>query len=100
MVNDDDLTSFEEACNKVDAEGARRSELDEVARLAKPPKLEYDRQREEAAARLRVRVPTLDKAVAEKRSAVAAFLFPAVRHPHHIPTHHGLPRAAARPSAS
>jgi hypothetical protein len=68
-VIDDDLTSFEEACNKVDAEEARRSEPDEVARLAKLSKLEYDRQREEAAAHLGVRVATLDKAVREKRSA-------------------------------
>jgi hypothetical protein len=69
MVIDDDLTSFEEACNKADAEEARRLEVDELARLAKLPKLEYDRQRDEAAARLGVRVPTLDKAVRERRSA-------------------------------
>src|SRR5262249_4177105 len=63
MVIDDDLTSFEKACNKADAEEARRFEVDEVSRLAKLPKLEYDRQRENAAAYLGVRVGTLDKEV-------------------------------------
>jgi putative DNA primase/helicase len=61
--------TFQDACALADAEEARRSELDEVARLAKLSKLEYDRQREEAAAHLGVRVATLDKAVREKRSA-------------------------------
>jgi len=61
--------TFQDACILADAEEARRSELDEVARLAKLSKLEYDRQREEAAAHLGVRVATLDKAVREKRSA-------------------------------
>src|SRR5215469_4500775 len=61
--------TFQDACILADAEEARRSELDEVARLAKLSKLEYDRQRDEAAARLGVRVATLDKAVRERRSA-------------------------------
>jgi hypothetical protein len=61
--------AFQDACTLADAEEARRSELDEVARLAKLSKLEYDRRREEAAAHLGVRVATLDKAVREKRSA-------------------------------
>jgi len=61
--------TFQDACILADAEEARQSELDEVARLAKLSKLEYDRQREEAAAHLGVRVATLDKAVREKRSA-------------------------------
>ena len=69
MVNDHDLSSFKQACTLADAEEARLSEPDEVARLAKLSKLEYDRQREEAAAHLGVRVVTLDKAVREKRSA-------------------------------
>src|SRR5262245_28847255 len=64
-----DLTSFEEACTKADAEEARRFGDDEVARLAKLPKLEYDRQREEAAARLGVRVATLDNVVRDKRAS-------------------------------
>jgi hypothetical protein len=61
--------TFQDACTLADAEEARRSELDEVARLAKLSKLEYDRQREEAAAHLGVRVATLDKVVQVKRSA-------------------------------
>jgi putative DNA primase/helicase len=66
---------FEEACVRADAEARRRrncgdnhSEPDEVARLAKLPKLEYDRQREDAAKLLGVRVATLDKVVREKWS--------------------------------
>jgi len=47
-------------------EEARAAEPKEVARLATLSKLEYDRQREEAAAHLGVRVATLDKAVREK----------------------------------
>jgi putative DNA primase/helicase len=62
-------SAFEEACARADAEEARQSEPDEVARLAKLSTLEYDHQREEAAAHLGVRVATLDKAVREKRSA-------------------------------
>jgi hypothetical protein len=69
MVMDHDLTSFEEACTKADAEEARRFEVDEVARLAKLPKLEYDRQREDAAERLGVRVATLDNVVRDKQAA-------------------------------
>jgi putative DNA primase/helicase len=61
--------TFQDACTLADAEEARRSELDEVARLAKLSKLEYDRQREEAAAYLGVRIATLDQAVRQKRSA-------------------------------
>src|SRR5262249_44144575 len=41
----------------------------EIERLAKLPKLEYDRQREDAAARLRVRVATLDKVICDKRAS-------------------------------
>jgi putative DNA primase/helicase len=41
----------------------------EIERLAKLPKLEYDRQRKDAAARLRVRVPTLDNEVRHKRAS-------------------------------
>jgi putative DNA primase/helicase len=69
MVIDDDLTSFEEACTKADAEEARQSESEEVARLAKLPRLEYDRQRVDAAAYLGVRAPTLDKVVSAVRAA-------------------------------
>lgn len=60
--------TFQDACTLADAEEARRSELDEVARLARLSTLEYDRQREEAAKRLGVRVGTLDKAVWKKRA--------------------------------
>jgi putative DNA primase/helicase len=63
------LSSFEEACANADAEAARGTESQEVARLATLSKLEYDRQRVEAAARLGVRVATLDKEVRERRSA-------------------------------
>jgi len=52
-----------------DVEEARQSESEEIARLAKLPKLEYDRQRDDAAIYLGVRVATLDKAVRERRSA-------------------------------
>jgi putative DNA primase/helicase len=69
----DDLDTFEAACRAADGNGAsvdnHLSEPDEIARLAKLPKLEYDRQRDEAAARLGVRVATLDKIVREERSA-------------------------------
>src|SRR5262249_28779596 len=41
----------------------------EIERLAKLPKLEYDREREDAAARLCVRVATLDNVVREKRAS-------------------------------
>ena len=69
MVTDYDSSSFEEVCALADAEEARAAEPKEVARLATLSKLEYDRQREEAAAYLGVRVATLDKVVREKRSA-------------------------------
>ena len=62
-------STFKEACDKADAEEGRRLEFEEVARLARLSKLEYDRQREGAAERLRVRVATLDKAVSEKRAS-------------------------------
>jgi putative DNA primase/helicase len=62
-------STFEEACDKAYAEEGRRLEFEEVARLARLSKLEYDRQREEAAERLGVRVATLDKAVSEKRAS-------------------------------
>jgi putative DNA primase/helicase len=68
-------SSFEAACARADAKARRRrscaddhSEPDEVARLAKLPRLEYDRQRDDAAELLGVRVATLDKVVREKRS--------------------------------
>jgi putative DNA primase/helicase len=70
-VFDYDVTSFEAACTNADAEEARRLEVDEVARLAKLPKLEYDRQRGEAATRLRVRVATLDNEVRDKRASAS-----------------------------
>src|SRR5262249_27330620 len=41
----------------------------EIERLAKLPKLEYDREREDAAARLGVRVATLDNVVRDKRAS-------------------------------
>jgi hypothetical protein len=44
-------SSFEEACALADAEEASRSESDEVAHLAKLPRLEYDRQREDVPSR-------------------------------------------------
>jgi putative DNA primase/helicase len=69
-------TTFEEACHRADAKLGRRasankntSEPQEVDRLAKLPRLEYDRQREDAAKRLRVRVGTLDRMVREKRAS-------------------------------
>src|SRR5262245_34961772 len=70
-VIDYGLTSFEEACTKADTEEARRVEGDEVARLAKLPQLEYDRQRGEVATRLGVRVATLDKEVRNKRASAS-----------------------------
>jgi putative DNA primase/helicase len=69
MVTDHDSSSFEEVCALADAEEARAAEPKEVARLATLSKLEYDRQREEAAAYLGVRIATLDQAVRQKRSA-------------------------------
>jgi hypothetical protein len=62
-------TTFEEACYRADAEQSRRLELEEVARLSRLSMLEYDRQREEAAKRLEVRVGTLDKAVWKQRAS-------------------------------
>jgi hypothetical protein len=69
-------SAFEEACARADAEARRRrncadkdSEPDEVARLAKLSRLEYDRQREDAATLLGVRVATLDKVVRDKRAS-------------------------------
>ena len=41
----------------------------EIERLAKLPKLEYDREREDAAARLGVRVATLDNVIRDKRAS-------------------------------
>jgi hypothetical protein len=67
----DDLDTFEAACRAADGEATvdnHLSEPDEIARLAKLPKLEYDRQRDEAAARLGVRVATLDKRVLRPRA--------------------------------
>jgi putative DNA primase/helicase len=68
----DDIDTFEAACRAADGDATvdnHLSEPDEIARLAKLPKLEYDRQREEAAACLGVRIATLDKIVREERSA-------------------------------
>jgi hypothetical protein len=50
-------SGFEEACARADAEARRRyhSEPDEVDRLAKLPRLEYDRQREDTAKLRRAR---------------------------------------------
>jgi putative DNA primase/helicase len=64
-----DFDTFEEACRCSDAEQGRRLEPEELARLARLSMLEYDRQREEAAERLGVRVGTLDKAVWKKRAS-------------------------------
>src|SRR5262245_36241089 len=41
----------------------------EIERLAKLPKLKYDREREDAAARLGVRVATLDNVIRDKRAS-------------------------------
>jgi hypothetical protein len=62
-------STFEKRCAEADADQGRRIEFEEVARLARLPKLEYDRQREEAAKRLEVRVGTLDKAVWKQRAS-------------------------------
>jgi putative DNA primase/helicase len=62
-------STFEKRCDEADAEQVRRLEAEEVARLARLSKLEYDRQRKEAAERVGVRVATLDKAVSEKRAS-------------------------------
>jgi putative DNA primase/helicase len=62
-------SAFEEACDKADDEEGRRLEFEEVARLARLSVLQYDRQREEAAERLGVRVGALDKAVGKQRTA-------------------------------
>jgi len=62
-------STFQECCDEADAEQSRQIEAEEVDRLATLPKLDYDRQREDAATRLGVRVATLDKVVREKRSA-------------------------------
>jgi putative DNA primase/helicase len=68
----DDLHTFEAACRAADGNAAadnHLSQADEIARLVRLSKIEYDREREEAAARLGVRVATLDKIVREERSA-------------------------------
>jgi hypothetical protein len=67
-----DPDTFELACRAADAKLRAAdnypSEPDEVARLAKLSKLDYDRERDGVAARLGVRVATLDRAVREKRT--------------------------------
>jgi putative DNA primase/helicase len=68
----DALHTFEAACRAADGNAAADNHLsqsDEIARLVRLSKIEYDREREEAAARLGVRVATLDKIVREERSA-------------------------------
>jgi putative DNA primase/helicase len=62
-------TTFEEACDRSDTEEGRRLEPEEIARLAGLSMLEYDRQREEVAKRLGVRVSTLDKVVSKQRTS-------------------------------
>jgi hypothetical protein len=62
------MSTFESCCEEVDAKKAHQSAPDEVARLAKLSKLEYDQQRNDAAMRLGVRVATLDREVREARS--------------------------------
>jgi Protein of unknown function (DUF3631) len=68
----DNLDTFQALCRAADGNATVDnpvSQSDEIARLAKLPRLEYDREREAAAARLGVRVATLDKIVREERSA-------------------------------
>jgi putative DNA primase/helicase len=62
-MTDEAFSTFEEACDEADAEESRRIEPEELARLARLPPLEYDRQRAKIAERLGVRVATLDKVI-------------------------------------
>jgi hypothetical protein len=60
------LDTFEAACRAADAKHAaadKESSTLEIDRLAKLPRLEYERQRENAAKLLGVRVGALDKMV-------------------------------------
>src|SRR5262245_8329025 len=66
------LDAFEAACRAADAKlaGANsQSSEPEIERLAKLPRLEYERQREDTARLLGVRVAALDKIVREQRTA-------------------------------
>jgi putative DNA primase/helicase len=66
------LDTFEAACHVADAKHAaadKESSTLEIDRLAKLPRLEYERQRENAAKLLGVRVGALDKMVREQRAA-------------------------------
>jgi putative DNA primase/helicase len=68
----DDPDTFDAACRVADGSATvdnRLSQADEIARLVGLSKIEYDREREDAAARLGVRVATLDKIIREERSA-------------------------------
>ena len=67
-----DLDTFEAACRAADAKLAAadsQSSEPEIERLAKLPRLEYERQREDTARLLGVRVAALDKIVREQRTA-------------------------------
>jgi putative DNA primase/helicase len=66
------LDTFEAACRAADAKLAAadsQSSEPEIERLAKLPRLEYERQREDTARLLGVRVAALDKIVREQRTA-------------------------------
>src|SRR5262245_20972466 len=66
-----DLDTFEAACCAADATLAaadNRSSEPEIERLAKLPRFEYERQREDTARFLGVRVTALDKIVREQRT--------------------------------
>src|SRR5262249_25639234 len=67
-----DLDTFDAACRAADAKLAAvdsQSSEPEIERLAKLPRLEYERQREDTARLLGVRVAALDKIVREQRTA-------------------------------
>jgi putative DNA primase/helicase len=68
----DGLDTFEAACRAADGKLAaadNQSSEPEIERLAKLPRLEYERQREDTARLLGVRVAALDKIVREQRTA-------------------------------
>jgi hypothetical protein len=68
----DDLDTFQAPCREADGNATvdnHLSQANEIARLVRLSKIEYDREREDAAARLGVRVATLDKIIREERSA-------------------------------
>jgi hypothetical protein len=67
-----DLDTFEAACRAADGKLAaadNQSYEPEIERLAKLPRLEYERRREDTARLLGVRVAALDKIVREQRTA-------------------------------